>query len=854
MNSPERPAQIGRFTVICLMLIYVCSGACSLIDEVIWSRLLKLIIGNTVYASSTVISVFMGGLALGALLMGRVADRVAKPLRLYAIIELMITATALATPWVMRWTDQVYLAICRDATPSSALLMGGHIVLASIILGVPTVLMGSTLPLLGRVVTRVESNVGPLVGRLYAFNTLGAAAGCFLAGFIFLRLYGVMGGLLIAGGLNLAVALGGWILHWRTRHLWTQPMPPTPTDVRPLPITPAAAEHWQLVLVGCFWSGLVSIAYELLWIRSIVHSVGAYTYVFSAVLTIYLLGNVVGTGIGSLMVRRECHPATTFALLLFCLGLCGLYYLPWLAHCSFEVLPGTVSWVKSTAWGGRISWLLMEPMVHSFVLFMVPSMVMGMGFPLLLQAWVHRAHHVGRSTATVYGINTLGAVTGGLVTGFLLLPTLGLQKSVIGLGVVTLWLASYLWLTVDRVSRPAWLKLAVPLVTVGFSWHATQLPEDLFTRIVSLNDLGQGYDVLAVKEGLNTTVSVHRNPKTRARYLFTAGSRVAGDSREYRGDQILLGHLPVLLHPDCRRVLSVGFGSGESTACQAKHDPPLDVIACVEIAPELVAFSLEHFPTLNLGDQLNERVRMIYSDARHYLHLTEDRYDVIVSDCNSIRGVAENASLFTREYFESARTCLRPGGMFMSWIDSYSTESAAVIDSIMGTLMDVYPHVTLWYPSTEPASFFVIVGSETPQRVHVEHIERELQNPAVAESLAVIDIHDTLDVLSCYIGNEKDIRQSISDYQTNSDYHPVVEFTTQDWHHGSLQLRQFLTRTRTRSLEQLLEFGELSAETEQSYRERLESMYAIVPRAPRQRALATGARNGPEGQGAGTSR
>jgi spermidine synthase len=219
LSGPNRPAARSvapstRGTVVnCLMLIYLVSGACSLIDEVVWARLLKLTLGNTVYASSIVVSVFMAGLALGAFIMGRYCDRIRKPLRLYAFIELAITGLALASPWALRSADGVYMWLCRSWQPGPGSLIAGQIVISTGILLVPTLLMGSTLPLLGRFVASVEKDAGPFVGRLYTLNTLGAAAGCFLAGFVLIKAIGVMGTLRFAATLNLLVAVGGYLMH-----------------------------------------------------------------------------------------------------------------------------------------------------------------------------------------------------------------------------------------------------------------------------------------------------------------------------------------------------------------------------------------------------------------------------------------------------------------------------------------------------------------------------------------------------------------------------------------------------------------------------------------------------------------
>jgi spermidine synthase len=212
LSNGGAPAISRRAGINWLMLIYFASGVCSLIDEVVWVRLLKLTLGNTVYASSIVVSTFMGGLALGALIMGRYSDRVVRRLRLYALLETIITISVLSLPWGLRIADKFYVWFYRVYDPTHRELLIVQIIISGLILIVPSMLMGSTLPLLGRFVTSLEKETGRLVGRLYAFNTLGAALGCFLAGFVLIRAIGVMSTLYVAAVLNLLVAFGGWFL------------------------------------------------------------------------------------------------------------------------------------------------------------------------------------------------------------------------------------------------------------------------------------------------------------------------------------------------------------------------------------------------------------------------------------------------------------------------------------------------------------------------------------------------------------------------------------------------------------------------------------------------------------------
>ena len=811
------------------MLIYFVSGACALIYEVVWVRLLKLTLGNTVYASSIVVSTFMGGLALGAFVMGRYSDRVTKHLRLYALLEAFVTLSAIFLPKFLKLAGAVYVWIYRTYHPSNAQLLAVQVLLSAIVLLVPAMLMGSTLPLLGRFVTALEKETGRLVGKLYVVNTFGAAVGCFLAGFVLLKVLGVMGTVYTAAALNLIAVFGGAFLALRNGEFRTQKKEVATkrhknaksreTRINTVSIAAdveyrvSSIEHraaFYLLVLAFFMSGFISIGYELLWMRSIIHLLSAVTYVFSAVLTIYLLGNVIGAGIGSVLVAQLKRPAVGFAIVLSFLGLCGIFYLPLLLLWASRVLPYVNREVELWSRIIPFSAFLVKPLVQSMFLFLAPSVIMGIGFPMALQAWANYVHKVGRSTGTAYAANTTGAVAGGIVTGFVLIPLLGLQLAISILGLAGVWIGAVMGVVFvgrSRIACPRRLlsgggRFALLAVAAVLTVIVAKGPSNLFDEVVDSSAKRDGglpqLELLAVKEGVVTTVSLYRDTQEDTLYLYTSGQRVAGDTYFWRGDQKMLGHFPVLLNADTRKVLSVGFGSGESTACLALHD--LDRIDCAEIAPEVVALSLRFFRHINLGDELSRRVNVIYMDAKNYVDLTDIKYDAIVNDCIHPRQFAENASLYTKEYFESAKRRLNSNGLFMSWIPTHHPEPASMLNSMFGTMMDVFPYVTVWYMTPNPAAYFLVVGSKQPQYFSPRHIENELSKTGVRESLSLIDINNSMDVFSCYIGDENDLRRCIKSFTVNSDYFPFIEFITDNLPAGGGAFRTFVFELRGGSI------------------------------------------------------
>jgi spermidine synthase len=739
----------------------------------------------------------MAGLALGALIMGRFCDRIRHHLRLYALLETLVTISAVSLPWILKLTDRLYIWLYRSYTLDGWQLLMVQVVLSAAVLLVPSMLMGSTLPLLGRFVTGLEKQVGHLVGKLYALNTLGAAVGCLLAGFVLIREFGVMGTLYIAAILNMLVAFGGWFLSRRAPSDSTA----APADLEQRP-TPSASGRliklrFSLLAVALFASGLISIGYELLWMRSIVHMLGGYTYVFSAVLTIYLLGNVIGAAIGSRLAKRRNMAAAGFAVTLCFLGLYGIIYLPvlifWMSKLAVNV-EDKFAWIQQISTGLSFA---VAPLIHSLALFILPSILMGMGFPMALQAWANHVHKVGRSTGTAYGANTIGAVAGGIVTGFIFIPLLGVQTSFILLGLIGIWIAAALCFSF-YIGAGTVRKFIMPAAAALLTTFTFLIPPDIFAAVVKISPDFPDSNVLCVQEGITTTVSVHYIPADDSLQLASSGQSIAGDTLVERADQKLLGHFGILLNGRAAKVLSVGFGSGETTACLAQHN--LDKVDCVEIAPEVVDVALRHFTHINLGDRLNEKVNMIFMDAKNYIHLTDAAYDAIVNDSIHPRDFAENASLYAKEYFQGAAERLNENGVMVSWVPVYHMPESAFV-SIIGTLLDVFPNVTVWYPLMNPGSPFVLlVGSNQPQRFSPSHIEHELSKPGVRKSLSEIGVKDSVDVLSCYIGDRTDLRQVIGEFKINSDYTPFVEFTTDQETSPKQIFSRFIIPTRSNSI------------------------------------------------------
>jgi len=462
---------------------------------------------------------------------------------------------------------------------------------------------------------------------------------------------------------------------------------------------------------------------------------------------------------------------------------------------------------------------------------------MGAGFPLALQAWAGHVHKVGRTTGSAYGTNTIGAVVGGIATGFILIPLLGLQLTMSILSLAGIWIAAFIWMLFARRNKAS-IRPELLVVAAISTSIVVIMPPDLFNTVIQCNPrLPRQLEFVAAKEGVATTVSLHRDHQEDTLYLCTSGQRVAGDTYFWRSDQKMLGHFGVLLNSKAKKVLSIGFGSGESTACMALHK--LERADCVEIAPEIVELSSSFFRHINLSDRLNDEIGMIYMDAKNYIHLTDLKYDAIVNDSIHPKHFAENSSLYSKEYFEDAKKRLDENGLFISWIPTHNVEPVYVINSIIGTMMEVFPHVTIWYMTPDPAQYFLVVGSEKPQYFSPRHIEKELSKDGVRESLSEININNSMDVISCYIGDENDMRCFIRSYTTNSDFRPFIEFTTADQPSGSSMFRRFISSIRSNSVYEHIDWNGFGREQKSKWL----SEYAIVHNASNYLLASNGTSN-----------
>lgn len=768
-----------------LAALFALSGCASLMDQVVWLRYLALSFGNTTYAAATLLAIFLGGLALGAVLFGRWADRLRRPLTVFALVEVGVALIALASPWMFGLIDAAYVVLYRSLGSHPALFAGGRALLAAAILLPPTVLMGATLPLILRAAVPGWTAAGPgsrvaAVGRasalFYAVNTLGATAGVAIAGIFTIRLLGLTATLVLAAGLDLVAGLGCALL--------SRPLPKAAPEEKPkmerakaragaAPPPRRRARLGRGALLTLFFAmGATSLAYEVLWTRILVFYLGSNVYAYS----LMLLGLLLGIGCGSLLaVPWADRVRSPLAVLAWIEGAIGLWTLPQVLlfhnlNDSFVTLAAALR-PHTFAGVSAVMFVAIAPIL------LPPTLLMGISFPLAVRAASRGPAKLGGDVGSVYGANTIGTVAGSLVTGFILIPWLGTQNSLLAVGAANAALGTVIAFRFAggrrrRALRWAWLAPPAAILAAGL-W----LPADAVVLSAGMFRHDEHGDLLELEEDASATVTVRRvrHPAGEP-YLSLElnGVNVAGTTPDNYAVQKLQGHLPMLLLERTRgaRVAHVGLGSGATAHAVSLH--PVEAIRVIEISPAVPRAAERWFEPINGGVLDDPRLSVEINDGRNFMLATRERFDAVLSDSIHPR-YSGNGSLYTEEYFRLLRRRLEPGGAVSMWLPMYSmrpTDYAGVLAAFVA----VFPRAAVWYEPSALNSFTVVTATVDRGPWESEALAAAFADPAVAQELAEIGLDGPADLLACQLLSGEVLHDWLAGAPPHQDDLPAVEY------------------------------------------------------------------------------
>lgn len=759
MSSPIDGARTSSPQRI-LFLLFFLSGISGLIYEVVWMRMAIRVFGCTVYATSVVLSAFMCGMALGSWLLGRYADRAQRPFRLYAILEVCAGGSALAATGLMAVLLPVYQAAFASTGGGRPMLTAIQVVLVFLVLIVPTMLMGGTLPVLSTALPDRKA-FSARMAVLYGMNTLGAVVGVAGSGFVLLGVLGEWGTVLVGVIVHLAVAYVAWRLAGN--------LPPQRSDKEPDAAADAGGAEHRISPYGdgvrtlAFWayglSGFAALGYEVIWTRVLPVVLRTSVYAFSGMLAIYLLGIGLGSLLGRRAADRAKDPLAWFA------GLeCSVALLSLAGYAL--MLPADDTFVTAEAYYAfypNFHWRLL---VAAVVIFPT-TVILGALFPLVARCVTPDVKRIGASIGRLYAMNTAGCILGSMACGFLLLPVLGTSASMILLAALSAAIGWVLFLSGRERLRAKAAAATVAAATLGTVLLALNLP-DPYKGTVQRRMPPQT-EIYFHKENVAATTTATGIPDVPSSYRLWVNSEAM---TALVTETKLMAYLPLSLtpNPEPKKLLIICFGMG-TTFKSAMTLGGLE-IDTVELVPDVYeCFGVFHPDGPPLLKAPN--VRTFADDGRNYLAMTDRRYDVITIDPPPPVEAAGVVNFYSLEFHKLCRERLAPGGLCCLWLPNCPVTEARMI---LRSFAESYPHITVWGGRTAEGVF--LMGSDEPHAIHRERLDAMLVRPEVMADLKQWDdAADSTDkILGRYLMDRGGLLAYTAGQPLITDNYPRTEF------------------------------------------------------------------------------
>lgn len=724
------------------------SGAAALIFQVLWIKQLSIVTGVDIYAVSTGVSAFFIGMAAGSLVIGRLIDRSRRPLRLYALFEALVAVLGLAVTVCLSRIAPLFVSL-EQVTPLAAwgLLIG--------LVATPAFLMGGTLPVVVSSLASAPGGVGVKGGRLYAANTLGAIVGCLAVPFALIPALGVTGTAFAAAGFAIAAAM--LALSLKSFSHASSPQPLSATD-------PKHGSILALVLYAI--AGAVALGYEVVWSQAVVQFISTRSFAFSIVLATYLLGLAGGSFLLSRRADRTIDPWGLFGLLISAAGLLALAEIallgPWLI--SLQSLAET--WVVEGT-GSLFAGMCARFLVASLTIVFGPTLLLGAAFPVVLRLAVD-TRHAGRDTGRVLAFNTLGGILGTLVTGFVLVPALGIVTS---LGILASIAAAIGIVAAYEGSGRNRFKALVLTAGAAIVVLTVATPKDHLADLLN-RTRGEG-TIVSYDEGLGATVAVIEQGKSDRRFkrLYIQGVSNTGDAMPSLRYMRLQALLPLIIQNEQpKSALVIGLGTG-ITAGSLLAYPGLERRVVAELLPAVVEASA-HFKG-NFNAAKDSRLEVRLRDGRRELLASDERYDLITLEPPppSAAGVV---NLYSSDFYRLARERLTANGSVAQWLP-IATQNDEDTRSLVRSFLDVFPHVTLW---TTELHEMLLIGSLAPQSLDADKIARRFDDPVLAAALAEIGVRGAADLLATWMMDRAGLEHYAGNALAVTDDHPRIEYGT----------------------------------------------------------------------------
>ena len=748
--------------------LFFLSGITALTYEIVWTRMLTLVFGHTVFSVSVVLAAFMAGLGLGSYLFGYAVDKLSAnsidsssaALQLYGWIEIMIFASGSILSLLFTNFAEIYSlfhSFVPESPPIQNLL---KVIFSFTLILVPTTFMGATLPLISKYCVMDNKRIGTQVSLLYALNTLGAASGCMITGFFLMGTFGVLQTVLMAAASNLFIGISALSIYKENGGIIKFSLP---TINFPKLRWSPEQKFWMGISFIC---GFTALAYEVLWTRLLVFSIASTVYSFSMMLTVFLFGIFLGS---LLLIPILSKIKNLRTILIVLQGGVGIYII-----CSIYGLES----ILSPPWN---AYNLGNPVAafwnyfrDSAALMLIPTLLLGMCFPLLIQLISEKHENIGKATGQVYAANTMGAILGSLFSGFLFLPHFGSQASLTLLATINLLTMILLFRTGDYLTTTVKKIMTVVFASLILFINMA-IPNDAMNSFFMRDSAGKRNinKLIYFEEGLSDTVAVFKDEygvlDPSAKRLITNGISMSASNMIATRYMKLFAHVPILLVDKPDDVLVVCFGTGQTTGAAGIH-PRVKKVDSLELSSSVINAG-KMFADQNHDVLSNPKVNFIIQDGRNHLLTTRKLYDVITSEPPPPR-TAFTVNLYTQEYYELQKSKLKPGGIAAQWIPLHSQGEKEVAMHFK-TFQSVFPYTMGWL---SVANEILIIGSDQPIKIDFNKLNERLQEPEIKKALKDIEIPDIFSFLSnIWLLNDQVVKLG-EGYPLITDNHPAIEF------------------------------------------------------------------------------
>ncbi|MBE0574977.1 MAG: fused MFS/spermidine synthase [Desulfuromonadales bacterium] len=780
-----------------LYALFFLSGLSALIYQILWVRSFSLIFGGSHMAVTTVLAVFMGGLALGGYL-GRHTDRSPRPLRIYGLLEIGIGVAAILLIGLLSVYPDLYIAFAHLVNNNLAVLTFVRTLFAIIALLVPTTLMGLTLPALAGFANRqMGGHLGEQLSFLYGINTFGAVAGALAAGFFLLRYFTVTS----TYGLAIAISLLVGVLALALDRRSEQDASAEKGTETTIEIQESVSDHVseggvvvpvRLILIGIGVSGFCALGYEILWTRVLSIVVGTTVYSYTLMLVAFLIGIALGGGSYQLLLRLIGKKSHVIGRMVLWFGLTQIVIglLAILVSIALRDLTGQAliveeilrDWYSS---GNKI--LQTTNFVMALLYMLVPAFFMGLAFPLAGDIVARARGKVGKAVGETLTWNTVGAILGAAVSGFVLIYLFGIERSLqylslinLGFGLmicvslfknrIAMWgvATSVVLIMVVMAANPEVLRIWDTKYFATFNHNARQA----FTTEEKRAEIDEITEVMYYAEGTTSTVSVVKI-KGVNQGLNVNGRTVASNDKKDQQCQYTLGHLPMLLHKNPEKVWVLGMGTGMTAGATVVH-PEVKSVTVVELEKHVVP-AARTFAADNHSFLEHPKVKVVFNDGRNFLLTTEERYDVITAD--PIHPWSQGAAyLYTDEYYRLAASRLRSGGVMCQWLPIYEL-TPRDLRSVVKTFANNFQYVYVWLTDYDAE----LIGSNEPIEINIDDLQKRIEaSPEVLADLQRVDMGSAAQFLSYGIMGPAASRAYGKEAPLNTDDNLFLEFSAPD--------------------------------------------------------------------------